>query len=592
MITKPLFKPHLSSETALYILAFTLALSLRLFRLGAAPLTDFEASWALQAWDLVQGNKPALAAQPAYVILTDGLFYLSTGTNALARLIPALAGSLLVFWPWLFKRFSAQAPRLKRAGLLLAFFLALDPGLVVLSRTAGSPVTALSFCLLTLGLIVDRRPKLAGVTGALALLSGPALLEGLLGLGLAGLAAWLLNNAGWLNPPEPQQETQSTPQAFAWRQMFSFGAGAGLLVGTGLLWVPQGLGALAATFPAYLNGWITPSNIPILKILAALLFYQPLAILFGIVGTLSAWFHLSSRNPIDYVGRLLSLWAALALSAAVIYPGHQVFSAAWALVPLWGLASLALAGLFPENEEDFSLTAALGHAGLTALFLVLIGHNLLRLESLSGKMILYLAVVGGIFLMGLIVALLVTAGWSGKTALRGLSWGTGSVLLVLMLSFTWKATVLYPNGANELWSIGPAAGQLNELSGTVSDLSWRSKGQPYELDLIITSDAPSVRWAFRFFENAQYKPLVSSPATPSVIITSSSQQSLALPASYRGQDLVLRETSAWPGIIPANILRWVAFRQAPIARETVILWARNDLFPGGIAESQPATTAP
>jgi len=43
-------------ELFLYLLAFVLALVLRLAQLGAAPLGDVEAGWALQALDLVRGQ--------------------------------------------------------------------------------------------------------------------------------------------------------------------------------------------------------------------------------------------------------------------------------------------------------------------------------------------------------------------------------------------------------------------------------------------------------------------------------------------------------------------------------------------------------
>lgn len=574
---------YLTIETVLYLLAFTLALIVRLFQLGAAPLTDFEAGWALQAWDLVQGNHPVIGPQPAYVILTAGLFFLFPVTNALARLLPALAGSLLVFVPWLLRSSTGSSRRLRLAGLLLAFFLALDPGLIALSRTSGSPMMALSFSLLTFGLLVDRRARLAGILAALVLLSGTALLEGLLGAGLAWLAAWVLDLANWLNPSKAVIGRAIAHQPRAWRHTIYFLLGTGLIIGTGILFVPQGLGAFASTLPAYLKGWITPSNIPALRILAAPLYYQPLAVLFGLTGALIAWIKLRSRQPEDFISRLFTLWVLLALFTALVYPAHQVASAAWALIPLWSLASVTLAGLILKREEGFSLTAALGHAGLTVLFLVLIGHNLLRLNSLNASPILYLAVVGGVVLMCLIVAVLVAAGWTMKTALCGLAWGSAAVLLTLMISFSWKAAVLYPNGANELWSTAPAAGQLDELVETVTDLSWWNKGQPDALDLVITLNAPSLRWALRSFKNTQYKSLVVPPEAPSVIITSGERTSLSLPASYRGQKLILSETSAWNGALPENILRWIAFRQAPRAQETLILWVRNDLIPDGAA---------
>lgn len=592
MTNKKSLNSLISTEAALFLLAFGLGLALRLARLGAAPLTDYEANWALQAWDMIQGNKAGIGSQPGYVVLTGGLFYLFGGTNALARLVPALAGSLLVFWPWLLKSFTARSSLLRKAGLLLAFFIAIDPGLVALSRTAGSSMLALSLGFLTLGSVADRRPRLAGAAAALALLSGPALLEGVVGLVLAGLAAWMLNHSGWMNLAGLETGASETHQGFAWKQMVIFWGGVFLLAGTGCLLVPQGLGAFAATLPDYLQSWTSPSYVPVLRILAALLFYQPLSILFGLTGAFQSWIHLKGSQPENAIGRLLSLWAALAVFVAVIYPGHQLSSAAWALVPLWGLAALALTSLVLEKDENLSLPAGLGHAGLTALFLVLIGHNLLRLVSLNATWIMYAAVVGGIFLMGGIVAFLVAAGWTAKTARWGLSFGAVSVLTVLMFSFTWKAAFLYPNGAHELWSTSSAAGQMDEIARTLSDLSWRSKGQPYELDLVITSEAPSLRWALRFFENTQYKQLIRASETPAVIITPGSQETLSLPASYRGQDFVLREKSTDGIPAPANWIRWAAFRQGTSARETIIVWVRNDLFPGTQDEAQAETTNP
>ena len=52
-------------QTTLYAIAFLLALAIRLVKLGAPPLTDLEARWALQALGVAQGAHPALGSQPA-----------------------------------------------------------------------------------------------------------------------------------------------------------------------------------------------------------------------------------------------------------------------------------------------------------------------------------------------------------------------------------------------------------------------------------------------------------------------------------------------------------------------------------------------
>ena len=94
---------HFKYAGWLYALAFLLALALRLIQLGAMPLTDVEAAPALQALRITQGANPALAPHPFYILSTAILFFLyGSGTDFLARLIPAFIGSLLVFAPLLF----------------------------------------------------------------------------------------------------------------------------------------------------------------------------------------------------------------------------------------------------------------------------------------------------------------------------------------------------------------------------------------------------------------------------------------------------------------------------------------------------------
>src|SRR5688572_7495996 len=171
---------HFKYEGWLYGLAFLLALSLRLVGLGAMALNDMEADLALQALQVSQGLKPALGPHPAYIMFTTPLFFLyGGGTNFLARLIPALAGSALVFAPLLF------ADRLKpRPSLILAFFIAFDAGLIAICRQVGSPILAITFLVFALGFWAQQKPRIAGTFAALAFLGGPAIWPCLLGLGI------------------------------------------------------------------------------------------------------------------------------------------------------------------------------------------------------------------------------------------------------------------------------------------------------------------------------------------------------------------------------------------------------------------------
>ena len=176
--------PRIKLEQVLFACAVALGLILRFMNLGAAPLSDAEASWALQALDVARGgglnSQVAIGPQPAYVILTGLLFKLFGATNFLARFWPAFAGTLLICSPFLLrKRFSREAALIAVAGM------AFDPGLVTVARQAGGPMMALGFSIAALVLWLDRRYILSGILAGLALLSGPSVFYGLLALTIA-----------------------------------------------------------------------------------------------------------------------------------------------------------------------------------------------------------------------------------------------------------------------------------------------------------------------------------------------------------------------------------------------------------------------
>src|SRR5512139_1411698 len=174
--------PRLKYEGWLYGLAFLIALGLRLLQLGTAPLTDSEAELAMQAFQIANGTRPLLGPQPAYILLTSVLFLIFESSNFMARLVPALVGSAMVFAPLFFREKLSPRP-----ALILAFLFAIDPGLVALSRLAGGVVLAVTFTLFAWGMWNRRSFILAGVFAGLALLSGTSIWMGLLGLGLTWL---------------------------------------------------------------------------------------------------------------------------------------------------------------------------------------------------------------------------------------------------------------------------------------------------------------------------------------------------------------------------------------------------------------------
>lgn len=128
-------------EHALYLALFALALALRLYTLGAHPLTDAEAREALTAYRLVNAmpmESAALPHSPAYFFFTYLGFLVFDASEAVARLAPALFGATLVLAPLFFRE------ALGRGGALTASaLLTISAGLLAASRTADGAVLAL-----------------------------------------------------------------------------------------------------------------------------------------------------------------------------------------------------------------------------------------------------------------------------------------------------------------------------------------------------------------------------------------------------------------------------------------------------------------
>ena len=96
---------QLTVEAALWILVVAAALALRLFQLGAAPLSAAEAREATLALRAASGLGFPTADYNPVLLAANGLLFTLFGTSDfLARLFPAALGAVLALTPWLFRR--------------------------------------------------------------------------------------------------------------------------------------------------------------------------------------------------------------------------------------------------------------------------------------------------------------------------------------------------------------------------------------------------------------------------------------------------------------------------------------------------------
>jgi hypothetical protein len=542
-----------------------LALAVRLIKLGTPPLTDLEGRWALQALGVAQGAHPALGSQPSYILLTSIFFFLyGGGTNFLARLVPALTGSALVLVPFLFRH------RLKpRPGLILAFMLALDPGLVALSRQAGSSILAVTFLLLAWGFWEQKQTRWAGVFAGFALLSGTWLWFGLVVLALTWAIRQVMERRSKTDPPESPAHTDRSE----WLTGVWFVLGTMVIGGSLFFLSPNGLSAWLSALPEYLRGWAQPSGVSAGLILFSLVAYQPLGLILAVITIVRGWIQGSLR-----VMRL-SLWMMVALLLALFYPAHQVTDLAWMLIPLWALAALELShssNVLPEERRE-----VLGVAGLIILILVFIWFDFLALiqgQGASQEMTLRTWLMIGSFFLVVVSILLVAVGWSIRVARFGAVLGVTAALSLYSVSALMGAAGLrvMPE-AVELWGAGKGLPESDLLLSTVDQISdWSNNNIDSQPVTIAGIDSPALRWLLHDHTLKVVSALDISTSPPIVITTDKADPALA--AGYRGQSFVWRETPLWGQAHFSDLISWTSFHQIPVSKEMIIVWVRSDLF--------------
>jgi hypothetical protein len=581
------------NEGWLYGLAFLIALGLRLIQLGASPLTDSEAALALQALHVAQGKAPLLGPQPGYILLTSILFAVINTTNFMARFLPAIIGSTLVFVPYFFRDKLRPRP-----ALIMAFLIAIDPGLTALSRQASGTILAVTFLLFAWAMWRHGRAIPAGVFAGLALLSGPSLWAGLLTLGLPwiflqGMEKNLASEETAQSPVSNLQSPISNDQlpSIPLRPTLLSLLVTLLFGGTLFFLSPNGLSAWLSALPAYFQGWMSPSVMTPGRVLLAFLAYEPLGIFLAVLSLLRGY-----RTKSRRIFRL-GLWLGVALLLAVFYrqPGELL----WAVIPLLALAALELARVFDIYAEervevgvvalaliillvymwfDVSKIGLDPFSQLGATTLPLLGRNI----QLSGAP--YIVLLGAFLIIILCIAF-VAFGWSVRTAWLGTTWAFVLFLGTYTLASAWGSSGLRARNGIELWSPDPAPSQAGLLRATVDDVSEFSLGHDTSQPVTLMGiDSPALEWVLR--DRAVERVSTLDPQVAPPLVVTPAMDDLGLPAAYRGQDFTWRQTPLWDQIQNPDWIRWLAFRQLPRENEIIILWVRDDLFPDARETSQ------
>ena len=603
--------PTIKHEGWLYGLAFLIALALRFIALGASPLTDSEATLALQSLAIAHGDSPLLAPQSAYILFTAVLFAIMESANFLARFLPALAGSMLVFAPYLFREKIHPRP-----ALILAFLFAFDPGLVAISRQANGTMFAVTFLLFAWGMWNRKQFIPAGIFAGLALLSGPSLWAGLLTLGLTYLFIRGMKPRNTQNQPlldDSESSTIENPKSSTANQeppvsslqsqfsnspisqspitnyqlLISFTA-TFLLCGALFSFAPNGLSAALSSLPAYLKGWVAPSIAAPGRILFTFFAYELLGIFLASLAIFRA-----ARTDGKRAKRLM-IWLGISLLLAVFY--RQPAELVWAIIPLLALSAFELARAFDVHREE-RVEAGIVVAALSILLIytwfnisgaALNPYNPLptTLPVLGEVQNARVVVLTGSLLIIIVCIALIALGWSARIARIGTTLTFTLFLSVYAAAAAWGASGLRNPNGYELWTTDPRIIQADLLLASVDEVSEFSLGHTDSQPVTIAAiSSPALEWILRD-HSAQTAPVLDPQLTPPLIVTPL-MTDLGLPSAYRGQDFTWRSQPQWASLQSQDWLKWFVFRELPMDNETVILWARDTLFPDVRDGSQP-----
>lgn len=554
-------------ETIIYLGILILAGVLRFWGLADVPISEMEAANGLKAMRMANGVAESFDGHAGYLLFTSVLFYFFEANDFLLRFWPALIGSFFVLSPMFFRRHLASG-----AALLVAAWLALDPGSIYLSRTASGDMLSLAFFIFFAGALLQPREIAAGIFLSLALLSGAGVWYILFPTVLIlGLYEYLFLRR------EQGAEAQSIMTylcfGIAWRKFaFSFTIGL-FLFSTLFLFNPEGINGIFSGLVNYFSGWSQPAIFSLKQVFGSLAVHETLPLVLGLI---AISFFLIKPVRSD---QLLVGWFGIALLLLIFYPARSALHVVLVTLPLMVLAARKAVGIAKTwHIEPYPFW------GMLLLMLVATVYAVLNLKSLItesfGDTLTYQLRIAGIlaaiFLIPLVVAL-VTWGWSLQTAIKGFLIGLTFGLLILNTNSL--STVVRPDLSKErLLFSHPVFPDRDLIAETVSDMYLWATSDSEKLIVMNDIESDALIWSLRDKSIIDTLSLMNA-STPGFVFTEEDEQ-LTLGEQYTGQSFTLSRRYLWEDLRLSDWLRWIFGEQAPFEDDMIILWVGSDLFPG------------
>lgn len=556
---------RVDTETALFGLLFIAALLMRLIDLDARPLGLAEAERALAAWRLAEGQG-ASAGSPLLLHGTAVLFFLFRANDFTARLFPALLGAFAVLLPYFWRQ------RLGHLGALLAAgLLALSPLTLFASRSLEPGIFVAVFALSALTATMryadsgDARWLYAGaVSAALLLASGPGAYFSLLVFAAAGVALWLLRRRGRSDLPDSLGK-QLTGHAASLRAAGLVFLGTAVGVGTLLFLNLKGMRGFADVLSEWWHGFGSAGNLPWFSPVLWPLLYEPLILIFGIVGGIRA-----VRDK-DLWGSLLFGWALGSAVMLMAWPARTSDDFALLSLPFALLAGKQVAALLEDARTDWR---GLRDGVFVGVFVILAVYVYLQLSGFADRGHQAFAILAWV---GLALAAALTIGhailYGHGNALRNLGLAGASVALLVTLAAAFGSAYNAGGRNVEYLEPLPTSPGVRTLAADAATWSLRRTGDAQQLPVVILLPEPSAaEWYLRGFRSLEVRE--GGSASADVVIALEGAQS-ALAGSYSGQPYEYQQDRRWRQLSARDWWKWALWRTVPApAYNRAVLWLK------------------
>lgn len=553
-------KNGLGSHILWFLLAFAVGLTLRLVLLNTMVFTQNELVLVNQALQISRRLSGATSMVPVYSGLTGWLFFFFGPANMLSRLLPALVGTTLVLLPCLWEE---QLGR--KTAIILSFAFAFDPTYLLFSRTIHGGIFAIAGLIWAYTWLKKNKPVMAGVSLAIAFLSGSTFGSFLLIFGLTFLVVKLIR-------PNLAQGLFTFQMKGGKNTWFGFAAGfvvSCILILTSFLLDLSGLGGSASGIIDFARNFVQPFEKQIYHSIYLMISHSYLPISLFIIGFIRS----RSTEKRDWyrIGGL-SVIIAMVLSILISRESYEILL--WPVFVCWVGGAVWLGEWQIKLNESGLLTVLL--IGFILAILTYLSVNLGRLSDLPlgtpQFWNIILMITAGIIL-------LVSAWWLVK-----FGWATENGNQVFLLTLLCFLAITSLSSSTRSLSSSQQARSLeyldnqvvlpnNDIEAISSEFSLTGRTLEQFGGFSVIDLPEEYSWYFRSFAIERNQPGSSMILTRTSTIPGQSEE-------FRGMNVVIERSIDWQKESLATYLQTLMGKPPTFEDQKGVLWVRTNLFTG------------